>query len=514
MTAHTFQWTRVLGLSAWAALCLAATALFVRLDIQDAEQKLIRQGDTYADQLNQEMVASETIVMGFSALFGSIGSTEPEIARRYADQVIALNRHIFSLEIVQEVPAAQRAAFEMQQQQELGGGFRIRSFSYDTDRQWQPVADKALYYPIVFMHPMPPESRPVLGLDIDSVPHLRMALLEALHQRKPVATLPFVLVQGQPACAIFYPIPRSPNHAAGNSFVDLVIDANRLSRPLMQAGENILVHHSRFAAHDRKGQLLAVDGDPRSRLETALFPVFQYHKTLAGMGESYVLRISRQLGWSDLNLWVLLVLGLLTLLSTLAVNAYLRMQQRDYQQQEENQKRLWLLANHDPLTGLPNRLMLMRHLRTLQTALPERIQSVAILFLDLDNFKQINDSFGHQVGDQLLKYAGRRLKVAVRSHDTVARISGDEFVIVLENLSDPDILCSIMNKIRSRMAEGFHIGDQRIDVRASMGMARYPQDGDSLEGLVIAADQQMYQDKQQVGSEIARPRHNAKTGAS
>ena len=161
----------------------------------------------------------------------------------------------------------------------------------------------------------------------------------------------------------------------------------------------------------------------------------------------------------------------------------------------ENQKRLWQLANHDALTGLPNRMLLMDRLEQLLPRMRRQGQRLAVMFLDLDDFKQVNDTYGHEVGDQLLKFVAERLRATVRVGDTVARMSGDEFIILIENVENQETLEAMSQKIRQKLAVGFQIDDQQICVRISAGIAMFPEDGDSPEALIKQADMRMYANK-------------------
>jgi len=154
------------------------------------------------------------------------------------------------------------------------------------------------------------------------------------------------------------------------------------------------------------------------------------------------------------------------------------------------------LANYDLLTGLPNRNLL--HDR-LQQAIVQagRIldSSVGVLFLDLDRFKGVNDSLGHRAGDQLLRTVAERLRVCVRESDTLARVGGDEFVVILSVVSDEDGISSAANKILAIISEPFVIEGQELYLTASIGVAVYPTDGDDVQTLLKHADLAMYQAK-------------------
>jgi diguanylate cyclase (GGDEF)-like protein len=153
------------------------------------------------------------------------------------------------------------------------------------------------------------------------------------------------------------------------------------------------------------------------------------------------------------------------------------------------------LAHHDALTGLPNRLLVSDRM-TQAIAHADRTKSkVALLFLDLDNFKTINDSLGHAVGDALLKSIASRLRECVRDTDTISRQGGDEFLIILPELSEADATAPILVKIMERLQEPALADGHELTTSISMGVAIYPDDGDNFETLLKRADMAMYRAK-------------------
>lgn len=156
------------------------------------------------------------------------------------------------------------------------------------------------------------------------------------------------------------------------------------------------------------------------------------------------------------------------------------------------QDRLRHLAHHDALTGLPNRPMFLdRFDVALKRARRDR-ELVALLYLDLDDFKVVNDTWGHHAGDQVLQQMAQRLLGCVRESDTVARMGGDEFTVLLNNIADPGVAGTARESILQAMAEPFDLGDTAISLTASIGLAVHPEDGEDAETLLRCADAGMY----------------------
>jgi diguanylate cyclase (GGDEF)-like protein/PAS domain S-box-containing protein len=158
------------------------------------------------------------------------------------------------------------------------------------------------------------------------------------------------------------------------------------------------------------------------------------------------------------------------------------------------------LAYHDVVTGLPNRASFLLVLQLAMASARRDQGCLALLFIDLDKFKLVNDSFGHHTGDQLLAAVGARLRAAIRKSDVVARIGGDEFVVLLHHRVAPALACSLAEKLRRTLERRFMISQHRLAIGGSIGLAFYPDDGLGVDDLMINADAAMYQAKKRGGN--------------
>lgn len=163
---------------------------------------------------------------------------------------------------------------------------------------------------------------------------------------------------------------------------------------------------------------------------------------------------------------------------------------------KESQQKLHYIAHHDPLTGLPNRLLFESRLEHAIHQAKRQNSYLAVLFLDLDRFKNINDSLGHAVGDALLKQVATRLTEVLREQDTAARLGGDEFTIMIEDLQDPNHAGVIAEKILHQFAESFRVKGHNLNITPSIGISLYPSDGTTVGHLTKNADAAMYQAKE------------------
>lgn len=169
----------------------------------------------------------------------------------------------------------------------------------------------------------------------------------------------------------------------------------------------------------------------------------------------------------------------------------------DVSENERKEQELMHLAFHAPLTGLPNRALLMERLQQELLHAKRDSSFLAVLFLDLDGFKDVNDQLGHEAGDELLQAVGQRFRGCCREVDTVARLGGDEFVFVLTALHSATTAKLIANNILESINRAFLLRDETIKIGASIGIALYPDDHSEAALLIKHADQAMYLAKQQ-----------------
>jgi len=176
----------------------------------------------------------------------------------------------------------------------------------------------------------------------------------------------------------------------------------------------------------------------------------------------------------------------------------------DITKQKEADAFIWRQANYDHLTGLPNRQLFHDRLEKEMQRSDVTGRPLVVVYLDLDDFKELNDTLGHSTGDKLLAEVAKRLLSCVRSTDTVARLGGDEFVFILGGLTDLEVVDRICELVMERIAEPFFLEGEQAIISASMGMTFYPIDGESIKGLLQNADLAMYSAKARGKRQVAR----------
>ena len=169
----------------------------------------------------------------------------------------------------------------------------------------------------------------------------------------------------------------------------------------------------------------------------------------------------------------------------------------DITERKASQARIEYLAHYDPLTGLPNRALLADRMKTAIGNARRYSFQLAVLFVDLDRFKPINDSLGHETGDKLLKTAAKRMQSTVRQADTVSRLGGDEFVVLLSRVHAASDAARVAKNIIAALSQHYHIEGHELLLTASIGISIYPDSGKDASSLLRSADEAMYSAKGQ-----------------
>lgn len=168
----------------------------------------------------------------------------------------------------------------------------------------------------------------------------------------------------------------------------------------------------------------------------------------------------------------------------------------DISERRQWEERIQHHAYHDSLTALPNRLLFMEHLNHVLTLAKREESCVALLYIDLDGFKPVNDTHGHDMGDMLLRQVAARIGAILRESDLAARLGGDEFAIILPNVQHHEAAAEVGEKIRNEICRSFDLGKIVVNISASIGIALYPEMANDIDSLIKAADQSMYLVKQ------------------
>jgi diguanylate cyclase (GGDEF)-like protein len=173
---------------------------------------------------------------------------------------------------------------------------------------------------------------------------------------------------------------------------------------------------------------------------------------------------------------------------------------RDITGRKRSEEELRYMATHDPLTKLPNRTLFGDRAAQAMARARRYRHFVGVMMVDLDRFKQVNDTLGHETGDRLLKAVAARLRSLVRDSDTVARLGGDEFVVLATDLPAPETASIVADRLIDALSRPVPVGDRSIDVSASIGASVFPGDGETFDELPARSDVALYRAKENRGT--------------
>ena len=494
-------WRHCLALLIWGLITLGALALVVQNSLTAAAREFAEYGEHFHAQIRDKLRANEAVLYGFSSFLGAIDRDDRSTASAYANSMLERYPHIYMLEIVRRVSHQELAGFTEQIRRKWHKDFQIRQFDYRGDRQWRAASTKESYYPVILAEPNLPGAREILGLDIDSLAGLRAALRRSEKRDEPAVSEPFRLVEGHTAFVVFRPVPaavdrqsRKNSIIGGTAYALMVVRA----RDLLPASRDIdpfVEHTALMQFNDEAKDLFAIQPSERHRFGDTLFAPLRIERQIDGVSQPLKLVLERKLGPADISASGLTAVALASILSLTLLLAYAGASVRRERSQTEGLRVMEHLALHDSLTGLPNRFLMLGRLEQALTTAQRHGTRVAVLFLDLDGFKPINDIHGHHVGDRLLKEIGGRLRNCIRDCDTVARHGGDEFVITLTDVRTNEDAGAVAEKILQAVAEPASFEGQVVQVTTSVGIAVFPDNGEDAETLLRTADAAMYEAK-------------------
>jgi diguanylate cyclase (GGDEF)-like protein len=365
-----------------------------------------------------------------------------------------------------------------------------------------PPGSRPQYDLVVFLEPKTAQNRGAIGFDLSTDERVRATMQRALETGQPTAsqalggTKPFD-ESGQRTSLLVVPVYRSKTQPATidarrRALIGYVFSPFNAHDVLKQAVASTAPRVS-YDLYDedekeRAALLTRPDADPEGRqyLSSGLVEIG---------GRDWLVVVSRPIGRASLLSQMDGATLLGGLLLSFMLFAITRAQVRAFDTAARHESELRQLAQYDFLTGLPNRALLEDRLAQAIALAHRHERRVAVFFVDLDQFKYINDSFGHSVGDRLLQSVAGRLQACARSSDTVSRQGGDEFVLVLSEINRPADAAASAQKIISALLIPHQVKPHEIHTTVSIGASIYPEDGEDVASLLKAADTAMYQAK-------------------
>jgi len=489
-----------------AALGITAFAVWMLLSTQIGrwERRFDEETRLLAGEVKNKLDTNEAVLAGFAAFLQAVDRGDTESARRYAAAATAAYPHIYMIEVARRLPIEEEESFTAAMRAAWRPDFMLKSFTELTGRPSAEHERSKYTWPVLFMYPALPESQGIYGLRLETVDYLAHSLALANDNRKPVVSPVFELYEGGGAYILLQEVnrPAQPGAASLNFFGSamtamLLIRTQALVPAQFRSGEPQAMQMSASLVAPAKADSLLFQqiAAEAGKLDSALLPRFRRQIDIDSPTQPTQLQFERQLRWSELLsgdlLSMLLVLaGALILIPWLTIRHYLALNRASLEHE-----RSAYLATHDLLTDLPNRFLFIDRFEQAFRHWQRNGSAFALLLVDLDHFKAINDHYGHAVGDQVLIVSAHRMKRELRAGDTVARQGGDEFVVLIANLLDAEDAVKVGEKLLAAIAEPIETSAGSISLSCSIGIAICPSHGERLDVLLRHADQAMYQAK-------------------
>jgi diguanylate cyclase (GGDEF)-like protein len=483
----------------WLLLSALISMAFLSRAVISAEQEFDMLGVRLSEQLNQKLLVNATILDSYAAFtmldHQQAGEQEQVFVRQMAERYPQL----VSLERIQRVRHQDLPGWTQQMQAQWGSDFKLHAYQLPQQSVIYPLPLSAEYYPVVSILPLNQAVRPLLGTDISHDLRLQAALQDARRFGRAAMSASFILREGFRGHLLLQPVNSSTLLLRGqppDQFVALMLRSDYL-RPddtALPAGLSLQIL-ARGPQAARLPAYVDIAGTPHGWLETLGFPQLKLERAVGSESQPLTLRLHWQLGWYLLSGFERAVILCQSLLVLLLLGFGLRFYWGLLSRQERRESHLFYLANHDRLTGLANRNLFYDRLQHAISRLNRSERRLAVLFLDMDRFKPVNDSYGHATGDKVLQLIAARILAIMRNQDTVARLGGDEFVLLMEDVESNREADRVVERLKHAIQQPYEVDGHSIELGVSIGVAYYPEDGMLIEELLDVADRKMYGDK-------------------
>lgn len=480
--------------------------LLLKSETQSRETRFSEYVQNISGVVRNQLDTNEAVLAGFSAFLQAVDQSDTEAAARYAAAVLSAYPHIYMLEAARAVPIAEQAAFEDLLRRTWRPDFELKDFPSLTQQPAQNQVYLSETWPVLFMYPLLPESSSIYGVRLETVAYLSYALARTHNNQKPVVSPVFTMYEGGNAYILMQSVIRPeqsrentlPNFFGSTMVSLLLIKTGALLDAVNNANLDPLVHISAVlkTAAGTESSVFSTQVQQASFLDRLFLPQLADRVEIRSTSQPMTLVFERQLRVGDVltkeMLMILFVLaGALVLMPMVLIRHFKALERAEVEHQ-----RSAYLATHDVLTQLPNRYLFAERFAQAFSDWEAKGIPFAVLLIDLDHFKEINDKYGHEVGDQVLRAVAHRMLQATRSCDTVARYGGDEFVMLISKLSDPESAESQALRVFDTIAQTVVTSAGELSVSCSVGVSLCPIHGQNLDTLLKAADQAMYGVKQ------------------
>nr|WP_321242207.1 sensor domain-containing diguanylate cyclase [uncultured Tolumonas sp.] len=504
----THRMLLIVIIAAWFGLVALAVHFLINEQIGQLHHEFDDEAKSMLTDVQIKLNNNIAVLTGLSAFLQTVEQSDTTLTTKFTESIATSYPYIYMIEVARKVSLTERHHLEQVLQKAWRPNFSIKRFSDVTRRKSVEVESSTETWPVLFMYPDLPQAQSIYGVALESVDFLTYTLASAHKSGKPTASPMFTLYEGGSAYILLQEVNRpsnrlnfsadGPNFFGNSMAAMLVIKTDSLFINQQKPTQEInFKYRANMPVPGKSQNFIFEHKDRVSGLFDRLFlPVFQLDSEIHNPSQPMLLTFSKQMLWSDLltptNILLMGLLGFSLVAITWITLRHFQELERSKQQHEYAA----YLATHDVLTGLPNRFLFTDRYEQAFNNWQRSNSSFALAMLDLDKFKNINDQYGHDVGDEVLKITATRINHELRPNDTVARYGGDEFVALLTNISDTKDSRLIGERILSAVSEPIPTAVGLLNISCSIGISICPEHGESIDALRKSADQALYSSKQ------------------
>lgn len=470
-----------------AVLFIASVGFVMWQSVQQAERQFQQYSHQVHHSLTQNFAINETILDGFAAFLADMGMQDPNRARFYTRTMMERYPQLYMFQAAQRVKGTDVESFEQQLSKHLDEEINVVRFAFGQGLVPANKQSQVNYYPVVFVEPTFSDGLNILGLDISSIQFIETAMHQALKTNLSSISQSIELSDGSQAFVLIKP-SLLPGQEIPDQYALLVIKIAALMQDWIPQDPGINIELG-YAGED---PILSHQTESIASWQVGVFPKLILTKNIDLGGDQLRLLMSRQIGLNQINTSFIFIATIVTLALSLFIYLYMRMHLEAERVKHLAEQKLYEQANYDRLTGLANRHYFEDHFTRALASSKRRDEKLALLYLDLNDFKPINDTYGHQVGDAMLATASAIIMQSIRADDIAARFGGDEFVVLLHHVVVPDDAKHVVARLTKLLEEVEYIEGHNVALSASIGVSVYPTDGDNFDDLIKVADHRMY----------------------
>lgn len=471
-----------------ACFLCGMVVLYIHLSLRGIDDEFKADASAARTYIRDQLTQNETVLIGLGTFLKGRDNLDLAALDAYATVMMQRFSHIAMFQIAQHIDSQSAQAYQDIMREQGIAAPVISQFGGNQLALSLPVIAGTL--PVIFVSPE--SSKAVLGLDLSSIDFIRQSLPSMLHSEISISE-PIELFEGDKALVMMQSMPVTTHRR--EAYVSLLVVKQHMLFPRQYIDKKWGLSITAKPPTGGKFVMGEVISQNDQRPNTYFFRKVVVAEDIQFAHYIINVQLSKNVSWLDINLWKLGFLILLALIILAAMGVVYAAHLSSEVRRARHQKTLFKQANYDSLTKLPNRFYFEDTAQRILLNAERHTVGVLLLFVDLNGFKTINDSFGHDAGDNVLIAVARALKTVLRQSDLAARLGGDEFVICIEDIKDLTDVLNMIEKIRHVLDALQVEGVPTDNISASVGFAYSLQHGYDLQKLLKIADNSMYGEK-------------------